>query len=267
MALIKTNSGLLPNKMTLHAHGYLERFQRTNGLWASVLAQNTLPNLGAATGIVPFVSNKGLTIWLNSVTPWHDDQYSAAGATGGGSTGVCMATGINGTDFSADTSAGMTVLMSQAPIAGSTYLMGYGNNSGSDSFGLNANNTAFGAPSACNFSCWNTSGGAGFLTHTGVTDIGYLSGNRTSAGAFAIYFANSATPHAALVSGATTGGGRSAHTITVFGLNAYELTNPFTTFPTTLSFIQIHEGWTATQSQANFYGINTFRQMLGGGAV
>lgn len=262
---ITSRGGNVPSQIELIATSKFVQGMINSGLWSKMKIINTFPNAGHITGTIPLLANFGSIRWNeNAVAPWVDADFSVLGVIAGASSGKCFFTGMNGTDFASDTSVGFTAYLSQTPITAGTYLCGYGNNSGSDTVGLNANNNNFGNPT--NFFSWNSSTSA--VGSVALTAGGYLSGNRTASNATALYYANSTTPHAALATGSGSGGSRSANTITLCGLNAYEIpSNPFTTFPTGISFFATHDGLTSADSAIFYSLVQQYLVNKGGGYV
>lgn len=113
------------------------------------------------------------------------------------------------------------------------------------------------------FDCWNTSGGRISASNSGW--VGFLSANRTSATASAIYKASDTVPFSTLVSSTT----ESSIGTRPSGNNIYVFMQSITGTQSTkmMSLAAIHLGFSSTEAQTFFNALQACRKTLGGGWI
>jgi hypothetical protein len=274
---VQKNGGTKPSQNTISAVNHLYHNIATTAILGKIKALNCYVPDNLTACLTPLLKTYGNDPWTNSNFVSADLTINGLVGNGGSQFGGAkyLITGVLGTDYSADSTAGMTLYAYTSGLNGSdggTYDAGYTNDDGSDGTSL-----SFHRSNATTLAYWaykDNDGGAlggecdfnwGSFPSMGQ---GYLSGNRISTSDQRLYFGNSSNPHAQVGNTVTVGtGARGAHSIYFHTTNHWNFGGPFGASTSRISFAAIHDGLTASESSQFYSFIQSFRQQIGGGWV
>ncbi len=247
----------------LEAHCRFYHGLQSDGLVSSIIAMVTFPNTGALDThlngcLTAFIKTAGNSHW--PCGGLGVPQFSVNGLTGTGAGNSSLQTGVLGTNYPSDSSAGIIVYCSAIVNGASSDDAGYLNDSGSDSVILLASRA--------------NSGGAMFDATLGnigspaSPGAGYYSLQRVASNDLRLWYAKSTSAHAQLGSTFTGGGGsRGAHEIFFMAGNHWNTGGGFGNTQSTYSLCAITAGLGGADDAKLYARGHQLRIDLGGGFV
>jgi hypothetical protein len=232
-----------------------------SGVSPDIVFYNAFYPTSIIGALIPQIDASGVA-WTNRNFVLAD--LTVNGLKGNG-TNKSIGTGYLAQTYWSDISAGLSAMVTTS-AAENTTDMGIGGNNVNSQFGLLCNfNTGI-----AHFECWRFDApniASGALPASPIN--GFRSGNRTSANAGNIYFANTGNPIASIgsMAGAQTGAANmgGVFTLEIFALNSTGVIGSWST--KRLYMVCGHKGFTLAQVTKLFNRSQTLRTALGGGSV
>lgn len=271
-ARVLVNGGAAVSTATLASHDAFWLSLFDNGLDVQINACCTFCNDSLIAAITPFIKNAGNDPWTNNGGNFVLGDLSVNGLTGNAinkvlDTGVVPTTAWQntGNNANANTSGGISIYTFTVGSVSSGVDVGSASNAAAVTIELSAIFT----PTASNltfFDFTNITNGRISVVNAGWK--GFLSGNRTSGSASALYEASSVQAFTTLGTDATNQIGNAMPTVS-FCCHGFKSSVGVATANSdrTISFAALHFGLTSAQAQNYFNAVQALRVALGGGFI
>ena len=260
MNRVVANGGTAVSSTTANAVGAFCTGLDTANLTTLLIAVNVIAPDSLIAALTPLIKNYWLDPWTN--VSFVSADLSTSGLKGDGASKYLL-TGISPlASMSSINSCGLTLYSSLLSLnAGGSIDICSVDNGSTDTLltaGYDTNSNLY-------FDAYNQA--AGRLGPISGATTGYFSGNRTASNAIAVYRASSTVPHTVMASGSGEPGSAvlPSTQLTIFAANSAGTITQWSL--KRLSFIAIHQGFTATQSSSFYSLIQTLRTSFGGGYV
>jgi hypothetical protein len=268
-ARVVTNGGSMPSANTVAAVCAFVDTLNNAGLWSQMVHVSVFAPDSITAAITPLLVGPGGNDPYPGVCG--NNNVTTLGLTINGlkanvGNSAAENTGIAASNvFPSDTSAGITVVISEVSISEAAQDVGYIRSA--DNGANFAFYSHFGA-TTCFFLCWDGANGQCTGTYPGGgSSAAYFSGNRTAANLSSIYYANTGNAHQQIGTIATMGGTR--QNAPAYLLDAFNITGPGcgTISTKRMSFAALHLGLSQAQSLILFNAVQAMRTSFGGGFV
>lgn len=256
---VVANGGAAPSDATVQALNTFYTALVSEGLHSRMIAVNCIVPDNLTAALTPLIVGPGNDPWTNAGS----SLFVGANLTLNGLVGAVnkhLDTGINPfTAFSNDTSFGMSAYSTTVSASAGVV------------FGCRTDNTHLVKmyieylDNNCYWDNWSEAAG-GRISGANAGWAGFISGNRTSAGATAIYKANGSTAFTTIASGLATAGSRPNLSLSMYDYNINGVFGP-NSETRRFSFAAIHLGLSSGQAQFLYNSVVTLRTALGGGLI
>jgi len=264
---VVVNGGPAPSQNSINAVTVFADTLNNAGLWSKMIHINVIAPDSINAFLTPLLVGGG-----NDPYPGVCGNNNATtlgltinGVKANGGNSAAENTGIVAINvFASDTSAGITIYVSQNSLSEAAQDAGYIRSSDNGANFAMYTNIA----NVCYFLCWDGANGQCASPYPGgFTGNGYFSGNRTAANVSKVYCANSITAHQQIGSIATMGGTR--QNAPAYAFDAYNITGPGcgTLGNKRYSFLAFHQGLQQSESLTLFNAVQALRTAFGGGFV
>ncbi len=249
---VVSNGGAAPTPGTKTSLTTFANGLQADGILTKMKTVNCLVPDSLKACLTPLIVGPGSGLWTQTAgTAFTDANATINGFTG--ITGGALNTGFNASS-----------VFSGSPLSAGMSLYAYSSTANVPTFGGDdsASGRVMVIQNNVQWSCWSYTD----QIYTAVTKNGFCSGSRTAANATKLYFANSSTAFAQLLSTVTTNTSTPPN-VSLYFMGYNQAGSTIAASDSTASFCAIHLGLSSAETQSLYNRVQQLRRDLGGGYV